>query len=237
MTLWAGIAATASVLVAATPALAAPALAGERAEYSQMFTTPVPGASTGTDTRIVYKHPEDPNAKPIPVRREVFTFPKGTRFDGSVVPDCTASDLELQLFGPDACPPESQVGRGDGGTFMTGFPGAGETPMQLDMFDAGSAFVIVGQGEGVPLRMTSRARREGRVITVDAPHMPGGPPDGESALRRVHNVFDARSLGNRAYVRTPRVCPRSGVWRFQVRFTWADGVSTDHVDRMPCQTP
>jgi hypothetical protein len=232
MTLRTGAAATACVLVAA--GLTAPAHAGERAEYEQMFTTPVPGASTGTDTRIEYKHPDDPDGKPIPVRREVFTFPKGTRWDGSVVPDCTASELELQLFGTAACPPESQVGRGHGGSFMTGF-GAGETPMQLDMFDDGSAFVIVGQPEGFPLRMTSRARREGRVITVDAPRMPGGPPDGESAIRRVHNVFDARSLGNRASVRTPRVCPQSGVWRFQVRLTWADGVSTDHVDRMPCQ--
>ena len=54
-----------------------------------------PGASTGIDTRIVYKHPHDPEAKPIPVRREVFIFPKGTRFGGTVVPDCTASDLEF----------------------------------------------------------------------------------------------------------------------------------------------
>ncbi len=224
------------LVAGAAAALPAPAQAGTRADYEQMFTTPVPGASTGTDTRIVYKHPDDPEAKPIPVRREVFTFPKGTRWDNTVVPECTASDLELQLFGEAACPPESHVGMGHDGTFMTGFPGAGETPMDLDMFDDGSAFVIVGSSRDLPMiRMVSRATREGRVITVKAPMMPGGPPDGEGAIRRIHNVFDARSVGNRAYVRTPPTCPDRGFWTFKVRFTWADGVKTKHVDGMPCQ--
>jgi hypothetical protein len=223
-------------LLAAWMAAALPtvAQAGPRIDYVQTFSTPVPGASTGTDTRILYKHPDDPNAKPIPVRREVFTFPKGTRWDGSVVPDCTATDLELQLFGEAACPPESHVGSGREGTFMTGFPNAGETPMELDMFDDGSAFVVVGSAEGFPLRMVARARREGRVITVDPPRMPGGPPDGESALRRIHNVFEPRALGDRAYVRTPRVCPRHGVWTFRLRATFADGAVEDAVHRMPC---
>ena len=171
------------------------------------------------------------------MRREIFTFPKGTRFDGSFVPDCTASDLELQLFGEAACPPEaseSRSGSGYDGTFMTGF-GADETPMDLAMFDDGAGFIVLGSPRDLPMRTAARGTREGRVVTVNAPRMPGGPPDGESALRRVHNVIDARSAGDAAYTRTPRVCPDSGVWRFKVRFEWADGVSTNHVDRMPCQ--
>jgi hypothetical protein len=210
------------------------AQAGPRADYKQTFTTPVPGVSTGTDTQILYKHPDDPDAKPIPVRQEVFTFPKGTEFDGSVVPDCTASDLELQLLGEAACPPESRIGGGDEGTFMTGFPGAGETPMEIDAFDDGPAFVVVGGPQGFPLRQVTRASREGRVITVNVPRIPGGPPDFEGALRRVHNVFDPRSLGKRAYVRTPSVCPASGVWTFRARFTFADGAVEEDSYRMPC---
>src|SRR5688572_6157072 len=70
------------------------AQAGVRADLDMRFTNSAPGASTGISTRIVYKNPEDPEAKPVPVRREVFTFPRGTRFNGSVVPDCTASDRE-----------------------------------------------------------------------------------------------------------------------------------------------
>jgi hypothetical protein len=51
----------------------------------------------------------------------------------------------------------------------------------------------------------------------------------------VLNIFDARSLGDLAYVRTPRICPSSGVWTFKVSLTWADGVVTDDVSRMPCR--
>ena len=212
----------------------AAAHASPRVDYEQTFSTPAPGAATGVDTRIVYSHPDDPNAKPIPVRREVFTYPKGTKFDGSAVPDCTASDLELQVFGPAACPPESRIGGGDEGTFMTGF-GPDETAMEIDIFDDGSVFVVLGNPtELPPLRQATRARRQGRVITVDAPRMPGGPPDGESAIRRVHNVIDARSLGELAYIRAPAKCPPSGVWKFKASFTFADGVVEKAAHRMPC---
>jgi hypothetical protein len=38
------------------------------------------------------------------------------------------------------------------------------------------------------IRFVTRARRGGHVVTVEVPRTPGGPPDGESALRRVHNL-------------------------------------------------
>ncbi len=222
-------------VVAVTAAALAPgAQAGVRADYKQMFTTSIPGTSTGVDTQILYKHPSDPNAKPIPVRREVFTFPAGTTYDESVVPDCTASDLELMVLGKSACPPDSWMGGGQGDTMMTGFPGAGETAMDLDGWDNGGELVLLGGPHDAPIRQVVRARREGQVVTVNAPRSPGGPPDGESALRRIHNVFPARSLGERAFMRTPPTCPESGVWTFTAQFTFADGVVEEGVSRMPC---
>src|SRR5881392_1074994 len=95
------------VTVLATAVLAPAAHAGPRVDYKQMFTTPVPGTSAGTDTQLLYKNPDDPNAKPIPVRREVFTFPDGTTYDEKAVPDCTATDAELILLGKSACPADS----------------------------------------------------------------------------------------------------------------------------------
>ena len=147
-----------ALMVAGAAALPASAQAGARADYEHRFTTRSPGASTGIDTRIVYKHPDDSEAKPIPVRKEVFRFPKGTRFNGVIVPNCTASDLELQLFGEAACPPESHVGKGHDGTFMTGFPGAGETPMDLDMFDDGAGFIVLGSPRERPDDAVGRPR-------------------------------------------------------------------------------
>ncbi|HEX8067145.1 MAG TPA: hypothetical protein VF520_11525 [Thermoleophilaceae bacterium] len=222
------------VLVAAA-GLAPAAQAGVRADYRQQFTTPVPGASTGTDTEILYKHPDDPDAKPIPLRREVFTFPAGTTFDSSVVPACTATDIEVALQGAAACPPESRIGGDLGDTSMTGFPGDGETPLALDAFDESSGTLLIAGPEQYPLRLATHARREGRVITVDVPRTPGGPPEGESALRYVHHLFPARSLGQRAYTRTPRTCPRSGAWTFTAQFTFADGAVEEDVYRMPCR--
>jgi hypothetical protein len=226
--------ATAALLAAGVlAALPAAAQAGARADYRQVFSTPVPGASTGSDTRILYKHPDDPKAKPIPVRQEVFTFPAGTRFDNSVVPDCKASEAELEAEGPSACPPETRVGGGMG-TLMSGFPGAGETPMQVDGFDDGSGLLLLAGSKEPRIRLATHAVRRGRVITVKVPRSPGGPPDGETAIRRVHNVFAPRSVGNRAYTRTPSVCPAAGFWTFDARLTFADGVTEHHVHRMPC---
>lgn len=220
-------------LVVVAALLPAAAQAGPRADYRQSFTTPVPGASTGTDTQILYKNPSDPSAKPIPVRREQFTFPEGTEFDDTVVPVCTASELELQLEGAAACPPESWVGGGDG-TTMSGFPGAGESGMRVDGWNDGSGLLLLGGDTQLGIHEATRARRSGRTITVEVPRMPGGPPDAESAIRRVHNVFDARSLGDRAYTRTPATCPASGVWTFHAHLTFADGAVEDDSYDMPC---
>jgi hypothetical protein len=223
-------------VVAASAAAAAPgAQAGARADYQQMFTTAVPGTSTGTDTRILYKNPSDPNAKPIPVRREVFTFPTGTTYDESVVPDCTASDAEIMLLGKSACPPDSWMGGGQGDTTMSGFPNAGETAIDVDGWDDAGVLVLFGRDHSSGIGFVTRAHREGQVVTVDVPRTPGGPPDGESALRRVHNVFAARSLGAGAYMRTPPTCPRSGTWTFRAQFTFADGAVEKDVSRMPCR--
>jgi hypothetical protein len=229
--------ATIVAMAAAAAALPAAAHGGARFDYKQQFTTPVPGRSTGIDTQILYKHPDDPNAKPIQVRQEVFTFPAGMAFDESVVPDCTVPDEELRLSGESACPKESWVGGGNGNVSMTGFPGAGESPFLADAFEYGSGrFRVLGRSEQFPaLRFVAHGRREGRTSTVDIPQTPGGPPDGENALRRIHNIFPARSVGRRAYMRTPRKCPSTGVWIFKARLTFADGGVERNVYRMPCK--
>src|SRR3954468_13042206 len=130
-------------MVAFAVAVAPAAQAGERVEYAQMFTTSAPGTSAGTDTQLLYKHPDDPAAKPIPVRREVFTFPSGTRYDEGVVPDCNASDVELMLLGKDACPADSYMGGSVGDTTMAGFD---DTEQAADVFgwDQGGDLVLLG---------------------------------------------------------------------------------------------
>jgi hypothetical protein len=228
--------ARACAAVAAMVGLTAPAAsAGVRVDYKQMFTTPVPGKSTGTDTRLLYKNPNDPKAKPIPVRREEFTFPAGTSYNETVVPDCKASDIEIRLSNGSACPAASRIGFGKGDTTMAGFSPNGEDPLDMDAWDNSGELVVFGRSHDFPaIGAVARGHRKGDTMIVDVPSGPGGPPDGESALRRIHHIFPPRSAGRRAQMRTPRKCPRSRVWTFRGKFTFADGVVERDVYRMRC---
>ena len=225
------VAALLMVAMATAPAVAS---AGARVDYKQAFTTSIPGRSTGTDTQLLYKNPHDPKAKPIPVRQEKFTFPTGTKYDESVVPDCTASDIEIRLLGTSACPADSRTGYSQGDTTMAGF--SGEDPLDMDAWDDGGVVVVWGRSHQFPaIGGVARGHRAGQSITFDLPRAPGGPPDGESSLRRIHHIFPARTAGGRPFMRTPRTCPRSGVWTFRGRFTFADGVVEHDVYRMRCK--
>jgi hypothetical protein len=225
------------VVGAVAAALSAPvASAGPRADYKQTFTTSIPGKSAGTDTQILYKNPTDPKAKPSPIRQEVFTFPAGTTYDETVVPDCKASDMEILLQGTSACPAASRLGGSIGDTAMTGFPGPPETPVDVDGWDQHGDLVLWGRDHQFGIGAVTHAVRKGQTVTVNVPVEPGAPPDGGS-LRRVHHVFPARSAGKRAYMRTPRKCPKSRRWTFRARFTFADGAVERDVYRMPCKRP
>jgi hypothetical protein len=227
--------AIAGVFIGVCATLAPAAFAGSRLDYWMQFTARDPGHSTGLDVRFFYKHPDDPKAKPIPVREEQVTFPVGTKFDFAVVPPCKATDAELQAKGTDACP-ASWAGSGHGDTVMTGFPGQGETPLSVDGYlDAPNEMKLVSQSKGFPVRFMAHAYTHGRVTTAIIPRAPGGPPDGESALRRVHNVFPARSRNGHTYMRTPPRCPKSGTWTFRGRFTFADGFVAHKTHRMRCR--
>jgi hypothetical protein len=222
-----------AVLVAATAALPAIAHAGPRVDFKMTYTSRDVRRSTGVDVWLLYKRPGHPEAKPVPVREERFTFPAGTTFD-AVVPRCTASDLELVLAGPSACP-ASWVGAGHGDTIMTGFPGEDETPVRVEALLDGSELKLVTRPKGFPIWFVAHGKTRGRVTTVTIPRSPGGPPDGESALRRVHNVFPARSRDGHAFTRTPPACPRSHRWTFRASFAFSDGVVEHDAYRMRCR--
>ena len=90
--------------------LPAAAAAEVRQTARLRFTTPVPGAATGTVLDIEYRDPADADAKPPAVRRVVTDARPGARYDTSVPAACEASDAELMLQGAAACP-ERSTGR------------------------------------------------------------------------------------------------------------------------------
>ena len=120
-----------AALPTAAPAGADPTPAGD---FSFQFSTTRPGASTGLEFRQVYKHPNDPDAKPSPVERFLFAAPEGSVFDGAAVPACKATDQQFQQMGKAACPAESVVGTGFI-TVMTGVPGEQPFPADATVFN------------------------------------------------------------------------------------------------------
>lgn len=206
---------------------------GSRQELSMRFTSSRAGRPAGTRVGIQFRDPDNPGGKPIPVRREEFLFPRGTRFNPTVVPTCMASQAELLLVGEAACPKATRVGVGK----ATGVSGSPFDPvdLEIDAFENGSGFALLTTVRELGVRFVARSVRRGRSISVKYPHSPGGPPDGETALRDVNNFFPARTLGRRAYVRTPRSCPRSGHWRFVGRFTYRDGLTQQTTSRQSCR--
>lgn len=219
-----------AAVAAACAAWAAPALGGERADYALGLETRAPGSPTGLTIHVRFKAAGDPEAKPSPIRKAVIAAPAGTRFVLDAVPVCTATDDELRARGRDACPPASRVGAGTLKAF-TGF-GAPADPIEGDVtvFNAPGGFLELvtepQSGRGVAI---DRARVEGSTATLAPPETPGGPPDGQTAVREIDLTFDVP-----AYLRTPPDCPAEGLWRSSGTFTFADGVTVTEPGTTPC---
>ncbi|HEX8102958.1 MAG TPA: hypothetical protein VF533_10115, partial [Solirubrobacteraceae bacterium] len=212
---------------------AAPAAAGERADFALGLDARAPGAPSAMTIHILYKASGDPAAKPSPLRGVILDTPAGTRFVLDAVPACTASDEQLKTQGPSACPATSRVGAGTL-TVMTGF-GAPADPVRTNVtiFNSPGGFVevVTDPSSGQPLGL-DRARVEGSRATLTPPFTPGGPPEGESAIRQIDLRFDVP-----AYVRTPAQCPGDGLWRSAGTFSFRDGVTVTEPATTPCDVP
>ena len=229
---------TLTATAVATAALAwAPGAVGadERVDAEIAFTSQEPGSSTGLRLVAEYKNPSDPNAKPPPLAGAHFDLPPGTRIDNDAVPKCRATDGEIYARGRGACPAETLIGTGR----LVALTGAGPP---ADPFD-GEALFFNGDGEIIEIvlvRGTDRAAGFDRIkisgsrLTAHPPSLPGGPPDGRTAIKRVELDAPARLPGARPYLTTPATCPADRLWRASASFSFDDGGSTTVQDTLPC---
>lgn len=228
----------AAVLWIAPAALAA----GERQTGSLVFTTSEPGAPTGSTLSMDWVNPDDPSAKPYAVSRFVVTYAPGTAIDTTAVPQCKATDAELELEGAAACPADSRLG---GGTIVSDSGGsAGPFPRYIDnavdQFNNQDEVVGVGQATNAPVipgvtRTVTRTQISGTTYSTDFPAFPTGqPPDGYSALKSLRLAGQPYVLHGRAEMRTPRTCPPEGYWVNTVTLTYHDGVTQTVTSQSPC---
>lgn len=225
-------AAVAMAVSAGGMAAAASATTGERADFELGFSTGTPGAEAALTLHVVYKAAGDPEAKPSPIRKVVVAAPSGTRFDAGAVPACTATDDELMASGRGACPADSRIGAGKL-TADTGFgPPADPVPGDLTLFNAGDEVLEVVTAPGTDRVIgTDRLRIDGSTLTGAPPVTPGGPPDGETAVRQIDFTIEQAT----GFVTTPPACPDGGRWVSTGTFGFKDGAEETLESSAPCE--
>jgi hypothetical protein len=232
------LAASAALLL--SPSGVALAQAGSRQSATTAFDQQRPGQGTGVRLEIDYFNPSDPEAKPPAVQKVVTRLHAGSGIDTSVPALCTASDLELMASGAAACPTASRVGGGEI-DLDTGLPGPARTLRNdVTLLNNTGQLIFLLESKSEPRsRFVARASIHGTTITSEVPPVPGGPPDGFTAIKRVRVGVRAISVGRgssrRSYVTTPDSCPTSGTWTNEVEFTYRDGISQTVASQSPCR--
>jgi hypothetical protein len=200
----------------------------QQSDFSLEFAAQAPGTVTAMRLYIVYRNPADPNGKPSPIRHLVIAAPGGTRINLAMA-RCSASDLQIMLFGAGACPAESQVGAGTL-TVITGFgPPVDPYLTDVTIFNSGQGLIEIARDHTTGVTLTDdRIQIDGNTFAGNAPATPGGPPDGQTAVRTIDFSFPASS-----YITTPTSCP-GGQWTSTAVFTFADGSTQHATSTTPC---
>jgi hypothetical protein len=221
---------------------------GPRETVNQRFTATHPSSPTGLSFSASFHAAGDPKAPPPFLRRMVFFPPPGMRYDTSVPARCSASDVELQILGPDACPAGSRLG---GGT-VEGLilePFAHDFTFDhfkhtIDVMNAANQQFILIKSEGYTV-VRGRFRPDGSIawtLPTCFPKVQGVDCVDDyivqlktaSVLPPYTKTFNG---GVRSYATTPPNCPARGYWRTRIRFVWTTGAADSVVSRQPCSVP
>lgn len=230
-----------AMTIAALAASTSPAAgATPRQTGSLTFTTTQPGASTGTDLHFDFQNPDDPNAKPYSVAQMIMHAPPGTVTDTTVPPQCHATDAEIYLEGPAACPQDSKLG---GGVAITdngpgGDPSSRYSQTTLTHFNNQDEIIGIGVNDQIPaIKTIDRVKIEGRTSTANFPLFPGVPPPEPYTPVKTLDIHIApyTSSGGQPYQRTPRNCPAVGYWTQTTDFVYRDGTVESVESHSPCQ--
>jgi hypothetical protein len=198
----------------------------------------MPGSPTATVADWTFQNPENPGVKPHTPARMVVHGPAGGVIDTTAPPQCHASDAELRLLGPDACPKATQVGTGHAISDTGGggpFPRYSEA--NLTEFNNQDEVIGVGEIETLPFfKPVDRTKIHNGTSTTNFPLFPGvPPPDPYTPFKRLRIVFPRYVRNGRAYMRTPLTCPAARYWTMTIEFTYVDGVKQTVKSRSPCK--
>jgi hypothetical protein len=233
-------AAAAALLVFAAPAAAEPG-SGPHETIDQTFTATTPGTPTGLGWSSTYHAAGDPSSPPPAMTKMVFYPPAGFRFDTSVPGQCTATDAELSLRGPAACPADSRLGEGTTeGLFL--FPFAHDQVFDhfnhhLDVLNNAGEQVLLVESEGWTVQR-GKFNPDGSLEFNATTCFPASPT-GQCADDYIVQLGSKTTIpvytnAKGSYATTPPTCPDTGYWDTTVRFWWADDTTDSVVTRQPC---
>src|SRR3954465_15324347 len=206
-------------------------------DYRDGFTTKKPGAPSGRVFPDEFFDARNPSAKPPPVQHIHVQLPHGARFNWRAVPLCTASDAQLEAQGESACPAGSNVGH-EVYSFDTGVPGPNRlVTSDISFLNNKDELIILTRERQTGTRGATRGKLGPETFDFDLPPLPGTPPDGGADKRE-----DARypvSIGptGKAWLPTPRPCPRTRKWTFRADYTFRNGEKVTHTSTSPCKRP
>ncbi len=211
---------------------------GRLADFDLGMANPKPSTPTGLTVHILVHRADDPEAKPSPLRAAVVRLPDGTRIDNTALPECTATDEELEALGSEACPDDTRLTVG-AFSALTGFPPPADPFMgDLHIFNGPRQIIeVVTVKGGSASPGFDRLTIEGSTLTAHPPRAAGAPPDNEASVRSLDYELPVRTSGEKAFVTTPPACPRSGRWTSTATFGFADGTSETVASRTPCDRP
>jgi hypothetical protein len=229
------VVALAIAALGAWPACAgAERVSGPHGTVEMTGTTTQPGTPTGTTFTGTYHAAGDPSGDPPYMRRMKFIAHPGSRYDTSVPGQCKASDAEISLQGPAACPADSRLGAGSAtGKFM----GRTSSP-DMAMFNNTDEVILIISTPGVYSISRGKIAAD-QSLTFEPPtcfpnvNVAGCPVDNALQLGS-HMVLDPYVRDGRGYLTTPPTCPESGYWENGMEFWWADGSHETMVMRLPC---
>jgi polyvinyl alcohol dehydrogenase (cytochrome) len=207
-----------------------------RVELGLRLTSRAPASPSGVSVSLRFNPSGDRDGKPSPLRVATIHAPSGLRFDNGALARCTASDDELKTRGSDACPAASKLTVGS----FSAMSGTPADPLGGDdhVFNGNGEIIEVITVPGAsPSPGFDRLKIAGSTLTAHPPTTPGGPPDGETAVKSIAFDVPVRTSGGRSLITTPPVCPASGVWTTTGTFGFADGTVETASATTPCERP
>jgi hypothetical protein len=219
---------------------AAAAATGPHETVDETFTMTQPGAPTGLSFTGRYHAAGDENGNPPFMRRMVFYLPSRMRLDTSVPPRCSATDAQLSIEGPDACPAGSRLGGGmTNGIFFA--PLAQSVVIDrynhtIDVMNAADEQVMLVHAEGYSV-VHGQVGADGS-LAFESPTCFPTPPTGCAddyvlQLGSSVNLPAYTTASGQSYATTLPACAASGHWTTTIAFWWSDG----SLDRVPTTQP